>query len=449
MLIESFSGIRGVWNQDLNINIVKKYAFSYFQYLVSQNLPLKLVIGRDSRESGKIISDIIFQIWKSLGGEVIDIGIFPTPVVEFAVRFFDASGGVIITASHNEPEYNGFKFLGSSGGVLYPEEIAKVIELKRTVKIVNVENIFEINVIDHKKLINAYIDFLKNIIGNLNFGGKKVLIDPNGGSLATCYSQIFQAFGVEVNVVGEKVGCFWRKVEPKEEYLQEVPKYFDEDTLFAACFDCDADRVEFVLRNGKVVSGQHVLSILLETLLPKSNNKTVVTNDATSGMVREVIEKYGGKMVEVEVGEANVVKEMERLSATLGGEGSSGGGIVFPNRCRDGILSTLIVCKYLKQTGKTLEQCMDDLPKYITHVEKWTGKDVQKLRKKLKQLAVEKGFKIVTTGDGDGGMKVYFDKTSWIWIRESKTESGVVRCIVDGKNERKVLEVKKVLERLF
>jgi len=452
-LVESLSGVRGIWGKSLDAEVVLNYAHSYINFMIKNYKLVSgdiLIIGRDSRVSGFEISSIIADIWtKAYGVKIVDVGIVPTPVVELAVREYGAKGGVIITASHNEPEFNGFKFLSGSGGVMYARDMNKIIYNVHN-KPVNIGDISDYKTAienRHDDIILKYIKFLKDIVGEVDFSGMSVLLDPNGGAAAACVDVVCDAFGLNYITKGMNLGQFWRKVEPRQDTIYSVVDDFDDNTQFAACFDCDADRVEMVDRTGDILSGQKVVGLMFQSLLPNSGEKIVVTNDATSGLVSDIAHQYNIDIQEVEVGEANVVEKMEGLGVKFGAEGSSGGGIINPGKCRDGILSFLVVAKLISQSKKTLNQLLSELPQYKTIAKKFTGISVSDLRSKFVEYAKCNNLTIKTTGDETGGMKILFDNSHWLWVRASKTEADTVRIIADGQDNQKVLDILQIAQK--
>ncbi|MDP2925014.1 MAG: hypothetical protein Q8N99_01450 [Nanoarchaeota archaeon] len=165
-----------------------------------------------------------------------------------------------------------------------------------------------------------------------------------------------------------EAGVFQRLIEPNDSSLRYLQKYIVEQNAdFAIGLDCDADRVEIVLREGNLVSGNDILAIIIEEILSEIKNpeeKTIVVNDATSYLVKEIAEKYKANWQEVEVGEINVVDKMLELSSPIAGEGSNGGVIIPPTRCRDGILTILFLLKVLENKKTTLKELIKKLPKY-------------------------------------------------------------------------------------
>jgi len=435
VLVESFSGIRGIYGTELNEEVIIKYANSYNQWLVLKKKTPKIIVGRDTRPSGP---DVFNHLIKGLNDcEIIDVGVLPTAAIENAVRAFGCDGGIIITASHNEPIYNGFKFLDFDGAVLRPDDIDFIINRVHQIKKVVITS-KKNNIINKRdEAIKEYKKFLKNIIKTEKIDNDyKVLVDPNGGT-GSISKEIFEEFKIKCEFINMEEGKFFRLVEPNETSLKYlVNEIKRRNCQFAIGFDCDADRAEIVLDDGSLVSGNDILALLTEEILTnsKENQKTVVVNDATSYLVKEIALKYAAKWIEVEVGEINVTDKMIETKAQIAGEGSNGGVIIPPARCRDGILTFILLMKLIKSKNKSLKELIKELPKYHYIKEKVKLKeDFIKLRNKVKEYYIKNGFEILETGDYTGGLKAIKDN-SWIWFRQSKTEDKVLRIIADSKN---------------
>jgi len=399
MLVQSFSGIRGIYGKDLTDDISRKYAYIFNEFLKKKlkrerkikDFPTSksndfeeptIVVGYDTRPSNKALKQSVMD---SLFN-IIDVGIMPVAAIELAVREYKADGGIVITASHNEPEYNGFKFLDNDGAVLRSNDMVTVInefnkiinlseeefldkhlykkELKNRIKrVVKVSN----------NIIDKYSEFFKKIIGKID-NKTKIILDINGGS-AIILKEIIKKLDIKnIKLINDKPGEFKRRIEPDEEslnYLKNIIK--KEKAEFAAGFDCDADRVEIMQKDGTLVDGNQLLALIVDDILTKHKG-TVVTNDATSNVVRRIAEKHDCTVKEVEVGEINVVDEMLKLKSPIGGEGSNGGIIIPPSRCRDGILSIFYLLDMINKKKKSLKQMVNELPIYHT------------LQKKIKSL---------------------------------------------------------------
>src|SRR3989338_3838196 len=456
-LMQSFSGIRGIYGKDLTESVAVRYAYAYYSFLrdkTRKNNPT-IVIGMDTRPSGIKISDAIMGI---LDCSFIDVGIAPTPAVEFAVRHFNADGGIIITASHNEPYWKGFKFLGNDGAVLNEKDMNLVINNFRIKTLKNFHKIQERKILEkNTEAIKEYIEFLHGIIGIENIerikdSRQKIVLDPNGGTGAIA-KKILEQIGVEVIGVNMAYGKFSRAIEPNEDSMIYLKNVIDENKAdFAAGFDCDADRVEILMKNGQLLSGNYILALAVDEILPNAGNpknNTVVVKDATSNVVRDIVQKHGAKLKEIEVGETNVVEEMQKSKAIVGGEGSSGGLIIPPSKCRDGILTLLMILAIAAKKEKKLHDIIDEFPKYFT-LRKKIEFDASKhsiIKKHLKNYYSKKGLEARENGGIKGSLKIITGKNSFVWFRASKTESNVFRIISDSdKNEEGERLLKEAVE---
>ena len=450
-LVESFSGIRGIYGQSITKEIVYKYAFLYAKLFLDKNSIV--IVARDTRISGLEVSSTVIEAFNDFGvAKIIDLGIVPIQVCEYYILKSEAKGGIYITASHNEPEYNGFKILKEDGSILYAEQMQKLIEAvhqNKNIATQNKETIEPEN--QNKKAIGNYINHILDYLGSDNLekikqAQFKILLDPNGGSAINVLSSLCERLGVEAEVIHNKLGEFNRLVEPNSESLKYLePQLKNSDYKFAAGFDCDADRVELVLPSGQTLSGQYVLALAADSFLADTDNQIVVTNDCTSYLVSEVIEKYKAKTIEVEVGETNVVKEMEIQKSGIGGEGSNGGVVVFPIKCRDGIMTMALILKMMAQRSGDLISILSKYPKYYSDRVKvnCSAEEVVEIKNKIEEQFQVQGLAIQKTGDDTGGLKIMFDDKSYLWFRQSKTEAGAFRIIADGDEVNKVKNILK------
>lgn len=456
-LVESFSGIRGIYGKDLTGSICIKYAYAYQTFLKEKlrKRNIAIVMGMDTRPSGSAIKSSILSI---LDCNFIDIGIAPTPAVEFAVRHFKADGGIIITASHNEPYWNGFKFLVKDGSILSQNEMNLVIRNFGSFR--DFHKLQERKVLEkNSEAIKKYAEFVFDIVGNesldeIKASGQKIVFDPNGGA-GIIAKRILEQAGVKIIGVNMDFGDFKRAVEPNEDSMIYLKSTIDESGAdFAAGFDCDADRVEILMKDSKLLSGNYILALVVHKILSSSKNprgKFVVVNDATSNVVRDVAEKFGAKIKEVEVGETNVVQEMKRLKAIVGGEGSSGGAIIPPSKCRDGILTLLTILSIIAKKQKPLESIIDELPQYYTLRRKieFEKPKHNSIKKYIKNYYSNKGFEIRETGDIRGGLKIITGKNSYVWFRASKTEGNVFRIITDSDKKTQAENLMEEAVKVF
>ncbi|HLC65483.1 MAG TPA: hypothetical protein VJI46_05175 [Candidatus Nanoarchaeia archaeon] len=425
-IVESYSGVRGIYGGELTKEIVRNYTVAF------SKRKKKIVVGRDTRKSSKEMRHLIVN---SAGIEVIDVGVASTPEIQLAVRLFGADGGIIITASHNEPEYNGMKFLGKNGAIIGKNEMEGLIKAAKVTGFPKKSKVVE------KGISGEYVSFVRDIVGAFDRIRKKkfsVVIDPNGGT-GIIAKKVLESAGVNVTVINGKPGAFRRKIEPTESSLKNLQRIVkNKKADLGVGFDCDADRAEMVLGN-RFVSGHYVLALLV--MAAARNGDTVVINDATSNVVREVAGKLGCGVLEAEVGEVNVISKMEAAKAAVGGEGSSGGGILFPSRCRDGTLTLMMILKLMAENGKGLQEILGEMPKYYTVQAKTSISSFN--NGAFESLLKRKYGKVASHGDS---LKVVF-KDSFLWFRASRTESGIIRVIADARSENRAKVL--IMEGLF
>jgi len=444
-MVESFSGIRGIWKNDLSKNHVIKYARSFSAFLKEKykKSSITIVIGRDSRQSGLEIMEIFQDTLMTLGVDIIDVGLNTTPIIENAVRNFDADGGIIITASHNPPEYNGWKLLERRGNVLYPNDANTVIKATKQDRLDT--NSYKKGELFKKydESISAYINLLEDTFKDRNIDmidanlEVSVLVDPNGGSASNIVGSILDKYKIKNKVINNHIGKFERDIEPNQKSLAKLHEILlSDDYDFACGFDCDADRIELVSKKRGVISGQYVFGLITKYLLKLDQNHTkkIVANDATSYLVKDLLPN-DFSWNEVEVGEANIVNEHDSDPMNIGGEGSSGGVIIPPSRCRDGIMTLLFVISLLKEQNISLDEAIDQLPSYTTLTTKIkTEQQWSDLRLVILNVAKKHNIVYRATGGNTGGVKLFFDK-GWLWFRGSKTEENTIRIISDSQSK--------------
>jgi len=308
MLVESFSGARGLYKEDLSKEVVQSYAAAYVKFLYSKSRSPTIVIGMDTRPSSGIIHSQMKSTLLASGIGVIDAGFNTTPAIQHGVRVCKADGGIIISASHNEPEWNGWKLLSQTGAILSKEDMEQIIRMRHDPNQDDPEAKQGSSVDKSKELRDEYITFLLNTLGKdavsmIRKASPKLVLDPNGGAATVLLRELFSKIAVQPVYKNMELGVFNRLIEPNTLSLAYLTFYVEDlNADLGAGWDCDGDRVEIVLPNnspftqqhGKIISGQYILALIVEDFLSEHQgpNRIVVVNDATSGLIAEIAEKH-------------------------------------------------------------------------------------------------------------------------------------------------------------
>ena len=449
------TGYRGVWGETLTAEIAQTYARAYAQFIKeSYNAKPTILIGRDGRESGRIIADAIIPVIESLGINVIDGDILPTPTIMFAVNKYNYDGAIIITASHNPIEYNGIKFVVQGGRLTNENEVEKIKSFldERASAPQEDTNFSALNPLsggsDTQK--NSHLpatpDFPKehadHILKYINVDAIsarkfRVAVDMINASACVVDPYFFEQMGVELLPINNiPNGQFAHKPEPTVENLVETGKIVKElgvDIGFV--HDPDADRMVIINENGVVISEEYTLGFGTELILSKNPGRNVVVNMSTSQLIPDIAEKYGSKCIRTKVGESNVMGGMIKYDAIVGGEGTS--GVIFPtlNNCRDSFVSLALALQLLAERNQTVTECVDSLPKYFMKRDKWpAGGDLNTMYAKLKDHFADGNF------NEEDGLRIDLPDKSWVHLRPSNTEP-IIRLFGEAKSTERVDEL--------
>lgn len=436
-LMASISGIRGIVGSGLDPEVIVKYTSAYADFVGSG----KVVVGRDARITGEMVNQIVTGTLLAKGLDVIDIGICPTPTVQFTVKSLQAQGGIAISASHNPNEWNALKLLNSTGQFMSPDEH---LEMK---KYLDVQNKF----VDWTKIgkRNIYSEGLTNHINSVlslpiidlkKIKSKKfrVLVDCVNGAGAYCIPDLLRMFGCEVIEMNcEKTGIFPRLPEPVPENLLETMsavKTYKAD--FAVVVDPDVDRLVLITDKAEPFSEENTITLASDFVLGKTKG-SVVVNLSTSRSVEDVAKKNNSTCYRSPVGEANVVQKMKEVNAVIGGEGS--GGVIYPalHYGRDALVGIAFTLQYLADSGKTLSEIKDELPNYFISKKKIDLKGISP-DEVIKKLANNYSEEKINTEDG---LRIDFED-HWVHFRKSNTEP-IVRIITESKSQNYSEELSK------
>ncbi len=441
-------GIRGIFNQEITYSLAYKVGYALGSTLKNNN---PILIGRDTRISGDILLQAITKGINASGKKFINLGICPTPAIPFLIRKQKMSCGIMISASHNPPEYNGIKIFDNNGQKIsknFENKIQQLVEdhnhnISVPSKVISLKT--------NKELMDIYIQSLIQTMGGENLSGMKIILDTCYGSATTCAKKIFQSLGADVRVInntknGLKINfnCGSTNLEPLKQALRESPA----DMGFS--FDGDADRVIGVDSTGNVLDGDHILFLWGRELMEKkilTNNLLISTQMANLGFEKDW-NKIGGILLRTDVGDKYVHDAIKEKNAVLGGEQSGHILSKINNFSGDGILTALQISKYCKKKNIILNEWLKSsfkpFPQILTNIN--IDFNINKINPKAKNL-VNKTIK--------NFQSIYSDN-SRIFIRPSGTEP-LIRVLVEAKNQKKVnslsseittkfiLEIKKIM----
>ncbi|WP_313373459.1 phosphoglucosamine mutase [Chishuiella sp.] len=446
-LIKSISGFRGTIGGNPGDNLTPidavKFAAAYGTWLKTQTnqSEYKVIIGRDARISGQMISQLVCSTLQGLGINVIDLGLSTTPTVEVMVTHLKADGGIILTASHNPKEWNALKLLNAKGEFVSAEDGAQILEYvdKDDYTFAEVDNLGTYETFDdaidlHIEKILALPLVNTNAIQNMNF---KVAIDAVNSTGGIAIPKLLQRLGViHYGIYCEPNGQFPHNPEPLKEHLGDIcKKVVDEQADFGIVVDPDVDRLALIDEKGEMFGEEYTLVAIADYILSKTPSATV-SNLSSSRALRDVTEKYGQTYSPSAVGEVNVVTEMKRLEAKIGGEGN--GGIIYPelHYGRDSLVGIALFLTYLAEKNCSVSELRASYPAYFMakkKIELTPDIDVDNLLIKIQE--VYKNEQINTVD----GVKIDFP-TEWVHLRKSNTEP-IIRIYTESTSEEKANEL--------
>lgn len=433
-------GVRGIANEKITPEFALKIGMAFGTLLKREGKEKPLVVvGRDTRVSGEMLKDALISGLLSTGCDVIDVGIAPTPAIQWATNHFNADGGAVITASHNPPEYNGIKLLEPNGMGLKKEREAIVEELffKEDFHRAKWGEIGELRKED---IIKPYIEAIKSRVDVEAIKKRRpfVVVDTSNGAGSLTLPYLLRELGCKVvSVNAHPDGHFpARNPEPNEENLKgfmEIVKALGAD--FGVAQDGDADRAVFIDENGRFIQGDKTFALVADAVLRENGGGLLVTTIATSNLLDDIAKRNGAKVMRTKVGDLIVARALLENNGTIGGE--ENGGVIFPDFVlgRDGAMTTAKIVEIFAKSGKKFSELIDELPKYYQfktkrHVEG----DRKAIVAKVAELAEKKGYKIDTTD----GTKIIFDD-GWVLVRASGTEP-IIRIFSEAKSEEKAKE---------
>ncbi|MCJ7505630.1 phosphoglucosamine mutase [Candidatus Bathyarchaeota archaeon] len=427
------NGVRGVVNLDLTPSLVLELSQSIGTFFKSG----KLLVGRDGRLSGHMLSEAVIAGLTSVGCEVCDIGMAPTPCIQYLTQHWRMNGGVAITASHNPPEYNGVKVFARDG-----------VEVSRSDEtlIEQIHQRKEWSVADWKHVGRVYsrsdgIDrYVRDVARHFDRetickGNLTVLVDPGNGVGALTTPYVLRDLGCGVRTINSNVdGTFpSRPSEPTPDNLKHLTETVKDLNIdFAVALDGDGDRAIFFDEKGQVYWGDKTFALIEKFFLMDNPGEKIVTPVSSSQIIEEVARTHGGSVIWTRVGSVDVSRKMIETGAKFGGE--ENGGIFYAPHIpvRDGTIAAAFIANILTKTKEKLSGLIEQLPSYQNAKEKVFCPN-EKKEKVLEEIRRKADGTRIETIDG---VKIWYDDNSWILIRPSGTEPAF-RLFAEAKTKHR------------
>jgi phosphomannomutase/phosphoglucomutase len=426
------NGVRGIANKELTIELVTRLAAS-----CGHILGRDIALGRDGRVTSPMFRDAAASGLMSAGCNVHDLDVLPTPALQYAVKHLGLDGGLMITASHNPPEFNGVKVMASDG-VEIPRNVEDEIEgiyFSGGPKLAEWD---KVGTLRHREAIDLYVEEIisRSEVGVIKGKRLKVAIDPGNGVGTLAAPTIAQRLGCEVYTVNSELdGRFpGRESEPRPDNLgalRELVKATGAD--MGVAFDGDADRSIFLNELGEPLWGDRSFALVAKYYMEKHRGARVVTPVSSSNAIVDVVEAAGGSIHWTRVGSVDVSRAMVENGIEFGGE-ENGGVMYGPHHpVRDGSMTMALVLGIMAGEGKSLSQLVAELPTYAQ------AKDKVRCPNELKQKVLEALRTKVAAPRVDtmDGIKLIFGDGSWILVRPSGTEP-IFRLYAEADSQSKV-----------
>jgi phosphomannomutase len=440
-LIKSISGIRGTIggkvDQALTPIDAVKFAAAYGTWLKDKNpnKRLKVVIGRDARISGQMISDLVVSTLVGLGIDVVNLNLSTTPTVEVAVPMENAQGGIILTASHNPKQWNALKLLNEKGEFISGKDGETILAIasSESYDFAEVDDLGV--VINDETYMQKHIDAIlalplvdKNAIAAANFN---IVVDAVNSTGGVFVPALLKQLGVTqiTEMYCEPTGHFPHNPEPLPEHLTDLSSKIKEiGAQVGITVDPDVDRLALVCEDGSMFGEEYTLVACADYVLKHTPGATV-SNLSSTRALRDITEEAGQTYAASAVGEVNVVVKMKELGAVIGGEGN--GGIIYPelHYGRDSLVGIALFLSHLAHEKKTLTELRDSYPKYVISKNKIELTPEINVDDVLLKMASKYANEEVDTTDG---VKIYIGK-EWVHLRKSNTEP-IIRIYSESKN---------------
>ncbi|MFI5152792.1 MAG: phosphoglucosamine mutase [Chitinophagales bacterium] len=439
-LIKSIAGIRGTIGGRPGENLtpldIAKFTSAYGSWIKDRNQGKKIVLGRDARISGKMISDLVVSVLTGMGLDIVDLGLSTTPTVELAVIWEKAAGGIIITASHNPKDWNALKLLNNLGQFISAEDGDIILKkaANENFLFAPVEKLgeYSINQSYLQKHIDAVVNYPLVDVKAIRQKHYKIVVDAINSTGSIFIPPLLKELGIEEVILlnGEMNGNFTHNPEPLPENLVAISSAVQKKGAdLGIVVDPDVDRLCFVCEDGTMFGEEYTLVSVADYVLEKRVGNTV-SNMSSSKALKEITLKHGGEYFPSAVGEVNVVMKMKQVNAVIGGEGN--GGIIIPDLHygRDALIGIGLFLSALAQHKNGVKSFRMRFPDYFiskNKIELQKEIDVKDIFEKIK-----KKYKNHPMNTEDG-LKIEFDN-DWVHLRTSNTEP-IIRIYAESSFE--------------
>ena len=439
------NGVRGVFGSELTLDLIVDLSYSLSTYY--ENGPI--VVGCDGRESSPIISGIVRSTINSAGVDVSNAGLLPTPCLQYAVKSLDYNGGIMITASHNPPEYNGIKPIAADGVEISREDELDVEAIYYSKRFSKIDG-YGLDFPD-PLVINSYLNDVTQLIDIESIRKRRftIALDAGNGVQATVAPLLAERLGCKIVALNSTIdGAFpARGSEPTLDNLQVLSSIVRGTKAdLGVAYDGDGDRSMFCDEKGVVQPGDRTGATIVSHLLTTKHKGADVVCPINSTMAVSIVaNEAGSKVIHTKVGSVEVSREMVKRKSIIGLE--ENGGFMYGklNEVRDGVMTTALVLDMMATEKQTLSTLMSSLPKIFQYKAKFRC-NKQKANEVVQSCLKHGSFQNVETLDG---AKIWIDKETWVMVRPSGTEP-LVRMYAESTDETlldsKVREYRRLIE---
>ena len=409
------NGVRGVFSEDFTLEFVNDLTMSLAAYFKKG----KILVGYDGRHSSPIVAKIVSSTLNYSGLDCYIAGLVPTPCLEYATKKLGYDGGLMITASHNPPQYNGIKPVASDGVEISRDDekiIEKIYDEKNWIK----GDLFG-KTLEEKNVIPTYLDGIISLVDTSAIKNKKfkVCLDLGNGAQSVTAKKLCEKLDCDIFTINEEIdGDFpGRGSEPTPQNLGKLSDLvIKTNSNLGIAFDGDGDRSIFCDENGKILTGDSSALLLCSYLLEKYPNSQVVTCLNSGNIIESIVQKSNSHVVRTKVGSVEVSRKMVSDDALVGYE--ENGGFMFGkhNHVRDGAMTLALMLDLLSKSEISLSENIENLPP------SYTTKTKIECSLEQSKIVISELLKEFPTSDTSDGIKIQVDQDNWVMIRPSGTE---------------------------